>query len=377
MLRLARQWPDRVWAIEGAHGVGRPITQRLLAEGERVVDVPAKLAARARVFDTGQGRKTDAHDAHAVVMVALRDPGLREVVVDADLQVLRLLCERRDALSQARVQGLGRAHRLFGELLPSGAPVKKSTAQYKRLLAGVRPRDQVGRTQRRLIADELAEVARIDARLKTLKAELAAAVRARGSHLMDLPGIGPAGAARILADVGDVARFPDRNHFASEDRHRTDRRLQRRPGQTPALPGRERRLNHVLHIAAVVQLRHDTAGRAYFRRKRAQGKGGLEAMRCLKRRLSDAVYRQLLADADAEARHEQMESEAGPGGHSGATLQSSAADLTPHVGTSDQPQPGPAPSTLPPHQAPSTPPAASAAATPRRRAGGVNGLRLT
>ena len=123
MLRLARQWPVRVWAIEGANGVGRPIAQRLLAEGERVIDVPAKLA-RARVFDTGQGRKTDAHDAHAVVMVALRDPGLREVIVDADLQVLRLLCERRDSLSRARVSGLGRAHRLFGELLPGGAPVR-------------------------------------------------------------------------------------------------------------------------------------------------------------------------------------------------------------------------------------------------------------
>jgi transposase len=135
---------------------------------------------------------------------------------------------------------------------------------------------------RRLIADELTELARIEARLKTLKVELAAAVRARGSHLMDLPGIGPAGAARILADVGDVARFPDRNHFASwtgtapidafsgdQIRHRLSR-------------AGNRRLNHVLHIAAVVQLRHDTAGRAYFRRKRAEGKGGLEAMRCLK-----------------------------------------------------------------------------------------------
>jgi transposase len=107
MLRLAKQWPVRVWAIEGANGVGRPIAQRLLAERERVVDVPAKLAARARVFDTGQGRKTDAHDAHAVVMVALRDTGLRGVVVDADLQVLRLLCERRDALSRAPHPGLG------------------------------------------------------------------------------------------------------------------------------------------------------------------------------------------------------------------------------------------------------------------------------
>jgi hypothetical protein len=107
MLKVARQGPQRVWAIEGANGVGRPVAQRLLADGERVLDVPAKLAARARVFDSGQGRKTDAHDAHAVVMVALRDRGLRDVVVDADLQVLRLLCDRRDALSRSHIQGPG------------------------------------------------------------------------------------------------------------------------------------------------------------------------------------------------------------------------------------------------------------------------------
>ncbi len=77
--------------MEGANGIGRPLTQRLLAEGERVLDVPAKLAARARVFDTGQGRKTDGTDAHAIVMVALRDKGLREVSADPELTVLRML----------------------------------------------------------------------------------------------------------------------------------------------------------------------------------------------------------------------------------------------------------------------------------------------
>jgi transposase len=352
MLKVAHQWPDRVWAVEGANGVGRPVAHRLLADGERVLDVPAKLAARARVFDTGQDRKTDAHDAHAIVMVALRDRGLRELTVDADLQVLRLLCDRRDALSRAHIQGLGRAHRLFGELLPGGAPVKKSTAQYKTLLAGVRPRDQVGRTRRRLLADELAELARIEAQLKTLKVELAAAVTARGSHLMDLPGIGPAGAARILTDVGDVARFPTKAHFASwtgtapidassgeHSRHRLSR-------------AGNRRLNHVLHIAAVVQLRNDTNGRAYFDRKRAEGKGGLEAIRCLKRRLSDVVYRQLLADTHA---HHEHHPQAGPGGHPGASLPSSAADLTPDIGTSDQSLPGPATTTLTPPRAPDQP----------------------
>jgi len=102
MLKVGRQWPERTWAVEGANGIGRPIAQRLLADGERVVDVPAKLAARARVFDIGQGRKTDATDAHAIVMVALRDKGLREVALDPALMTLRLLCDRRDEISHAR-----------------------------------------------------------------------------------------------------------------------------------------------------------------------------------------------------------------------------------------------------------------------------------
>lgn len=91
MLRFAGQWPGRVWAVEGANGIGRPLAQRLLADGERVLDVPAKLAARARVSGTGQGRKTDPADAHAIVMVALRDKGLRELATNPDLTVLRLL----------------------------------------------------------------------------------------------------------------------------------------------------------------------------------------------------------------------------------------------------------------------------------------------
>ena len=74
MRTYVQGWPDRVWAIEGATGTGLPLAQRLLAQGETVLDVPAKLAARVRVFDTGNARKTDATDAHAVAMVALRTP---------------------------------------------------------------------------------------------------------------------------------------------------------------------------------------------------------------------------------------------------------------------------------------------------------------
>jgi transposase len=288
-----------VWAVEGANGIGRPVAQRLLADGERVLDVPAKLAARATVFDTGQGRKTDATDAHAIVMVALRDKGLLELRVDPQLMVLRLLCDRRDELSRARAQTLNRLHRLFLERLPGGAPVKKSTAQYKALLGTVRPRDQVGKTRRRIAAVEIADLERLDAQLKAMKAELSAAVQALGSHLMDLPGIGPAGAARILADVGDIARFPDRNHFASwTGTAPIDASSGEHVRHRPSRAG-NRRLNHVLHIAAVVQLRNDTAGRAYYRRKRADAKTSMEALRCLKRRLSGLVYRQLVADTGA------------------------------------------------------------------------------
>lgn len=96
-------WPQRRWAIEGAQGVGRPLAHRLLAQGESVVKVPAKLAARVRVFDTGNARKTDATDAHAVAMVALRTPRLRELAFDEELVALRLLTDRRDELSHLRV----------------------------------------------------------------------------------------------------------------------------------------------------------------------------------------------------------------------------------------------------------------------------------
>lgn len=342
MRRYVKQWPDRVWAVEGANGAGRPLAQRLVAAGERVVDVPAKLAARVRLFDTGHNRKTDALDAHSIAVVAVRTEGLRVVVEDGALEALRMLTDRRDELAHQRVQTVNRLQRLLSELLPGQRKRDLSATQAKAMLATVRPRDIVGKTRRRMAAEEIADLVAVDAKLKKIKAELKAAVLARGSHLMDIYGVGPAGAARVVADVGDVARFVDRNRFASwtgtapldassgeQTRHRLSR-------------AGNRRMNHVLHVAAIVQIRHDTEGRAYYRRKLAAGKTPMEALRCLKRRLSDVVYRQLVTDAGRS----QQPDEASPGGHCGATFQSSAADSHPLIDTSDQPLPGPADRTL-------------------------------
>ena len=118
MRRHVASYPERTWAVEGSNGAGRPLAQRLLADGEHVVDVPAKLSARARALDTGHNRKTDPHDAHAVAVVAVRTPALRVLAYDVQLEALRLLVDRRAELSRARIQCVNRVHRLLSELVP-------------------------------------------------------------------------------------------------------------------------------------------------------------------------------------------------------------------------------------------------------------------
>src|SRR6476620_2609860 len=196
--RYVKQWPDRLWAVEGANGAGRPLAQRLLAAGEKVVDVPAKLAARVRLFDTGHNRKTDALDAHSIAIVAVRTPGLRVLARDGELEALRILTDRRDELAHLRVQVVNRLQRLLSELVPGQRKKDLSALQAKAILATVRPRDIAGKTRRRMAVEELADLVAVDAKLKKIKAELKAAVAGRGSTLLEIHGIGPAGAARIL-----------------------------------------------------------------------------------------------------------------------------------------------------------------------------------
>jgi transposase len=121
MLAAGRKFPGRVWAVEGCNGVGRHIAHRLVASGETVLDVPAKLSAQVRVFATGNGHKIDPVDAHSVALAALRSPRLAQVEVSPDLVVLGMLADRRDELGRARTQTINRIHRLLLELIPGGA----------------------------------------------------------------------------------------------------------------------------------------------------------------------------------------------------------------------------------------------------------------
>ena len=339
MRRYVSQFRDRVWAIEGCSGIGHHVAMRLLAAGEEVVDVPPKLSARARVFSTGQGRKTDATDAHSVALVGTRMAGLRPVVNDEQLAVLRVLVDRRRSLGEDHTRMVSQLHHLLLELIPGGAKRDLSAAQAKALLAKVRPRDAAGKTRRRVAAELISDLERIYARKKAADKELRALVASTGTKLLDLKGIGPSGAARLLVEVGDITRFPNRDHFASWNgtapidassgdhvRHRLSR-------------AGNRQINRVLHIMATVQLRNPTEGRAYYDRRKADGKTSMESMRALKRRLSNIVYKTMVDDAIT---HAVAGSGTGPGGQRGNDSDSSAAGSHPHTGSSDKPLPGPA-----------------------------------
>jgi transposase len=285
------------------------------------------------VFAAGQGRKTDATDAHSVALAATRMTGLRQVTDDQQLAVLRILADRRRSLGEDHTRMISQLHQLLLELIPGGAKKSLSAAQARALLARVRPRDAASKARRQVAAELVSDLERIYQRKKAANKQLSELLKATATTLTELNGIGPSGAARLLVEVGDVTRFPTRAHFASwngtapidassgdQVRHRLSR-------------AGNRQINRALHIMAVVQLRNPTEGRAYYDRKVAAGKTPREAMRALKRRLSIACH-QMITDARTRA--------TGPGGHVGTATGSRAAGSDPIAGASEKSPPGPA-----------------------------------
>jgi transposase len=298
----AKRFSERRWAVENAVGLGRYLAGRLTAAGESVVDVPPKLSARVRVLSTGNARKNDGLDALATALAASRNERLAPVEPESESEVLRLLSERREDLVAERTRALNRLHGLLRDLVPGGVAGTLSADRAARILRGIRPQSSSSRVRRRLASEVLRDVRTLDRKIADLNGRIEAEVEASGTTLTEIFGIGPILAAKIIGTVGSVARFPSRGHFAS---YSGTAPLEASSGEVVrhrlSLAG-NRHLNYALHMVAVCQARSDARGGIYYRKKIAEGKSRKEALRCLKRRISDAVFASLVADSQLLSR---------------------------------------------------------------------------
>ena len=356
LLAWAQAWPQRTWAVEGAGGVGHLLAQQLVAAGERVLDVPPRLAARVRLLATGNTSKNDPSDARSVAVAALRSAGVREVCRDDHAAVLKVWSKRYKDLGRARTQVACRLHQVLCELIPGGVPGEITAGQAARLLGSITPAGAVEAARCQLAAELTEDLRTVDARIRETRKKLTVAVTATGTCLTGLFGVGPVIAAAVIGDVRYVSRFPGRDHFAAYDGTapievssggRKVYRLSRRGN---------RRDSHAIHMAAVTQIRYrHSPGRAYYDKKLAEGKTGKEALRCLKRQISDAIFACLQADA----RRATAAAAKSPGGQPGNHSRSRAAGSHPGHRLFGQATPGPA-------THPTTPAAAFPAPLPSR-----------
>ena len=339
LLAWAAGWPERAWAIEGAAGLGCLLAQQLVAAGERVLDVPPKLAARVRLLQSGNTSKNDPNDAYSVAVAALRSKAWRPVAAEDHAVVLKIWAKRHRDLARARNQACCRLHAVLCDLVPGGIRREISAGKAARILERVTPSGSAAKARCELAAEFLADLRRLDTQLREANKKLAAVVRASGTSLTGLFGVGPVTAGTVIGDVRQVFRFPDRDHFAAWN------------GTAPAevsSGGRKvyrlslrgnRRVNHAIHMAAISQIRHQHShGRAFYEKKVAEGKTHKEALRALKRRISDAIYAALITDA----RRVAAAPAEGPGGQPGNHSASRAAGSHPDHRLFGQATPGPA-----------------------------------
>lgn len=304
-------WADRLddlqrtWAIETAGGLGYLLAQQLLAASERVVDIPAVLSARVRVLSSGTSNKNDPNDAFSVAVAALHAKQLIEVRVEDHATILRLLTRRHTQLAQAHNKAACRLHALVCDLIPGGISKEIVVRQAAELLDGIEPSTRVAEQRLLLARDLLGDVELLTQQRRESKKRISVAVAASGTTLTEIFGVGDVVAGILIGHAGNPARFKTADKFAayngtapversSGDPSNKIWRLSRRGNRT---------MNHAIHIAAVTQIRHrHSPGRAFYDRKLAEGKSGKKALRALKRRISDTVYRHLNADAARAAR---------------------------------------------------------------------------
>jgi len=301
MLRWAERFgPDRTWAVEDCRHLSRRLEADLLAAGERIVRVPPKLMAHARDAARTYG-KSDPIDALAVARASLRYPDLPAAQLDGPARELRLLVDHREDLVAERTRCINRLRWHLHELDPAWDPPARSLTRVKNLDAtAARLAGHDGAVAR--IADEIVAHARdLTVRERALEREITALVAGLAPTLLALVGVGALTAAKIVAETADVRRFRSKDAFArhngtaplpvwsgNRERHRLSRTG-------------NRQLNAAIHRIAITQMRCHDHARTYLKRRITNGNTKTEALRALKRRLSDIVYRALLADSQPVA----------------------------------------------------------------------------
>jgi transposase len=295
-LAWARQWPERRWAMENCRQLSRGLERDLLSAGEQVLQVSPKLMGTSRRTGRQLG-KSDPIDALAVARVALREPDLPVARLEGKSRELKLLVDHREDLVGERTRIQNRLLWHLHELEPglqiasrglTRRVVMKEVAHHLETRQGVVA--QVALELIEMLAGLTTSVNRLQRDIEVMAGELA-------PSLMDLPGCAGLTAAKLVAETADVRRFRSPGAFAMhngtapipvwsghEQRHRLNR-------------GGNRQLNAALHRIAITQLRLGGEARTYLTRRISLGNSKTEAIRALRRQLSDEVYRRLRLDS--------------------------------------------------------------------------------
>jgi transposase len=292
---VSSQPGPRTIGVEGSRGLGAAVARRLLLAGEDVSEVPASLTHRQRRRRPSQG-KSDPVDAVAIAPVVAVGEGLSSARRAQVLADLKLLVDCRDQLVRTRTQVANRVHADLVVICPGYEETVPNLRAHKHVVAA---RALLGRdrsVRAGLLRRRLAEMLRLSTEIGEAERRIAERLDQASSTLTEIPGIGPYIAAKILGEVGDPSRIRSRAAFAvlsgtaplvassgQTHRHRLNR-------------GGNRQLNWALHYIALVQSRTLPEAKAYMARQRDAGKSHKEALRCLKRQLSNVVYRYLKTD---------------------------------------------------------------------------------